>query len=224
MSLLAGIFIGFLLALPPGGIVLVGLNLSMTTGFRRAVPYAYGTMLVDICYALLAIFGARAVIDFHARSMAEFPVLVIGLQILIVAGLLGYGSWLIIRRTPFIERNAEGGFTVKTGVSRSSRRGPFLLGLGLNLSNIFSPTFLAALAILASQAHALGVLEGDTMSSVLYAVGFGIGNTIYMQIGMQLVAKYVRRLEDVHILRIQKVAGAAFAAIGCMLLVFVVQQ
>lgn len=217
MSLLAGILIGLLLAIPPGGIVLVGLNLAMTKGFRRAVPYAYGTMLIDMCYALIAVLGARVVLDFYTKSMEAYPVVIIGVQALIVAGLLAYGTYLLIRRTPIVQRDAEGGLAVNTRAARATRRTPFLLGFGLNLSNIFSPTFLVALAILASQAEAFGVLDGDLLDNILYAVGFGIGNTIYLQTGMKLVEKYTQRMQNRHIMRIQKIAGVAFAAIGGML-------
>lgn len=217
MSLLAGIFIGFLLALPPGGVTLVGFNLSMTKGFRRAVPYAYGTMLADICYALLAVMAARAVADAYTMSMQDFPAVMIGMQAIMVAGLLGYGFHLMIRRTPIVERESGGGFSVETRVTVRARRKPFLLGLALNFSNIFSPTFLAALAILASQAQALGVLDGDVLDNILYAVGFGLGNLIYMQLGMKLVEKYTERLQNRHVMRIQKIAGAAFAVIGGLL-------
>ncbi|MFA6233728.1 MAG: hypothetical protein WC824_05980, partial [Bacteroidota bacterium] len=100
MSLLAGIFIGFLLALPPGGVALVGFNLAMTKGFRGAVPYAYGTMLADISYALLAVMAARAVADAYTMSMQDYPAVMIGMQALMVAGLLGYGFHLMMRGTP----------------------------------------------------------------------------------------------------------------------------
>jgi len=217
MSLISGIILGIVLALPPGGILLVGLNLAMKQGFRRAMPYAYGTAVVDTLYALLAVFGARTIMDFYARSVREIPAVLIVLQSLLIAGLLGYGIWLWRNRTPLIRREGDGSLRTSRTDGHHFAHAPFLLGLGLNFSNIFSPTFLAALAILASQAQAFGVLEGDLTDSVLYALGFGIGNTVYMQLGMRLVAKYTGRLQDRHVLRIQRSAGAAFAGIGGML-------
>jgi threonine/homoserine/homoserine lactone efflux protein len=224
MSLFAGILIGFILALPPGGIVLVGMNLAMQGGFRRAVPYAWGTMLVDTAYALLAVLGAGIVVHAYKSVVASFPVLVIGMQSLIIAALLGYGLFLFLRRTPTLKRDANGGFDTGRLNTRTRGRTPFLLGVGLNISNIFSPTFLAALAIVATQAHAFGVRPGNTLDAVLYAIGFGIGNTLYMQIGMKLVEKYTSRLQPRHLLGVQKIAGIAFAAIGGLLFVYVVQQ
>jgi hypothetical protein len=94
----------------------------------------------------------------------------------------------------------------------------------LNFSNIFSPTFLAALAIVASQAQAFGVLEGNVTDNILYAVGFGIGSTIYMQLCMKLAERYTKRLEDKHVLRLQKAAGLAFTVIGSMLLITVLRS
>jgi threonine/homoserine/homoserine lactone efflux protein len=217
MSLFSGIILGIVLALPPGGILLVGLNLAMSQGFRRAMPYAYGTALVDTLYALLAVLGARTMMDFYANSVREIPAVLIAVQSLLVVGLLGYGVWLWRRRTPLIQRAKDGSLSSGRTVERHSARGPFFLGLGLNASNIFSPTFLAALAILGSQAEAVGVLSGNITDCVLYAVGFGIGNTLYMQLGMRLVAKYTGSLQGSHVLRIQKCAGVAFAAIGGML-------
>jgi hypothetical protein len=155
--------------------------------------------------------------SFYTQSIENYPAVIIGMQAMIVTGLFGYGTYLLIRRTPIIERTAEGGFSVNTSVSGRMRRAPFFLGLGLNFSNIFSPTFLAALAIVASQAQAFGVLEGNLLDNIFYAVGFGIGNTIYMQLCMKLVEKYTQHLQNRHVLRIQKIAGIAFAAIGGML-------
>ena len=222
MALLAGIMIGLLLALPPGGVTLVGVNLSMTRGFRGAVPYAYGTATVDVIYALLAVMGARAVGDFYQDSVQSFPAVLIGMQVLIITGLFSYGTYLLFRRTPMITRNADGSFSVDASANRQTRRTPFLLGLALNFSNIFSPTFLAALAVVASQAQAFGVLEGNVTDNILYAVGFGIGSTIYMQLCMKLAERYTKRLEDKHVLRLQKAAGIAFTAIGSMLLITVI--
>lgn len=224
MPLFTGILIGFILALPPGGIVLVGMNLAMQGGFRRAVPYAWGTMLVDCAYALLAVLGAGVAVHAYESVLESFPALVIGMQTVMIAALLGYGVHLFLRRTPTLKRDANGGFDTGRLGARARNRTPFLLGMGLNISNIFSPTFLAALAIVATQAHAFGVRAGNTSDAVLYAIGFGIGNTLYMQIGMKLVEKYTSRLQPRHLLGVQKITGIAFAAIGGLLFVYVVQQ
>ncbi len=224
MALFAGILIGLLLALPPGGVTLVGLNLAMTRGFRRAVPYAYGTATVDVIYALMAVMGARVVNDLYEESIRSFPVVIIAMQALIIVGLFGYGSYLLFRRTPMIRRTADGTFAIDASATPQTRRTPYLLGLALNFSNIFSPTFLAALAIVASQAQAFGVLEGNVTDNILYAVGFGLGSTIYMQLCMKLAERYTKRLQDKHVMHLQKAAGIAFTVIGSMLLLTVIRS
>jgi threonine/homoserine/homoserine lactone efflux protein len=214
MPLLTGIILGFLLAIPPGSIVIVGLNLTMTIGWRRASLYAVGTMIPDIGYALIALQASDRVRNVLRYSAAQLPLLVISVQGAMVGGLLLYGMLLIFRRSPLLTWNTEG--TSQTGPRADflARRGPFLLGLGLNASNIVSPTFLAALAIIVSQAHMLQLLDGSILNSVLYAAGFGIGNVLYLTLVMRLLGKALRRLNRTRLLITQKITGGILAGLA----------
>ena len=224
MALVAGIIVGLLLALPPAGSLVVGLNLSMTMGFRRARPYAYGIACGDLAYAFLAALSVQAVAGFHARLVRDFPSLTFTLHMFVVAALLGYGIYLFLRRNPLTLRSSEAGSPAGGAVSRFLPAAPIFLGIGLQLSNAFSPTFLGALAVLTTRVQALGTITGGPTDCVLYAIGYALGNTLYLQSAMWLVARHTGSMRGGLLLRIQKISGATLAAIGGMLLFIILQS
>lgn len=223
MSVLSGMLLGFVLALPPGGVVLVGLNLALRKGGRRASPYAVGVMLVDSTYAFLAIIGAQGLLEGYGAVTRSAPGVMIAVQGLIVFGLVGYGLLLTFRDTPILKRTAEGDFSVSTRAGFRFLRAPLSMGFGMSLSNLWSPTFLVALAIVATHAHSAGVDAGNHMAALLYASGYGLGGALYLLIAMRLVDRWTRNLNDRHFLWIQRAAGLAFAVLGLVLMIQVLR-
>lgn len=223
MSVLSGMLLGFVLALPPGGVVLVGLNLALRKGGRRASPYAVGVMLVDSAYAFLAVIGAHGLVEGYGEVTRSVPAVLLAIQGLIVFGLVGYGLLLMFRATPILRCSEEGDFSVSTRAGFRFLRGPLAMGFGMSLSNLWSPTFLVALAIVATQARSAGVETGNHAAAMLYAGGYGLGGALYLLLAMRLVDRWTRKLNDRHFLWIQRAAGLAFAVLGLVLMIQVLR-
>jgi threonine/homoserine/homoserine lactone efflux protein len=217
MPLLIGMILGFLLAIPPGSIVVVGLNLTMALGWRRAYPYAVGTMIPDAAYALIALRGSDPVLNMLRYSAAHLPFLIVAIQSALATGLFVYGLSLFFRRSLRLTWGMGDAASSTPRGKIFARHGPFLLGLGLNASNIVSPTFLAALAILVSQAHVLRLLEGGFVDTLLYAGGFGIGNMLYLILVMRVAGKALRRLDERRMLLVQRVIGGILAGLALIM-------
>lgn len=213
MALLVGILVGFILAVPPGAIVLVGLRLALARGLRHAAPYAVGSMLADIGFAAAALFAADALRGTLGWLSDGAPALLVVLRVAVVTVLIGGGIHMIARRTP-IALSPEAGMVDHRRLAHT----PFLLGLLLNLSNGFvSPTFMAALAVVVAQAAAFGILGGTLAGHVRYAVGFGVGGCLYMLLLMRAAVALSARMHDRRILIAQRSLGTAFTAIGFVL-------
>ncbi|MCZ7556175.1 MAG: hypothetical protein M5R41_07230 [Bacteroidia bacterium] len=219
MILLEGIFIGFLYALIPGGSILVGLNLALSSGFSRTAAFTYGVLLIDIVYAFLAVTAATSATDAYVRIAAAYPSLLHGTQLALVAALGCYGAYLVFRQRPMADEALHCERVVTSQGAGVSLPGYLLLGITLKLSTIASPSFLAGFALLTSQAGALGLSRWSFFGRTVFAMGFGLGNFLYLQTCMRLASRYAQRLRRSHCMRLQKLLGAVIALLGALILV-----
>jgi hypothetical protein len=223
MILLEGMLLGILYAIIPGGAILVGLKLAIAPGYSRAAAFTYGVLLIDSMYAFLAVTAATAATDVYVRLSAAHPSLLPGMQIALVAALGGYGVYLLLTRPPSVDGALRGASTGSAESRRVPPHGYLLLGISLKASTIVSPSFLAGFALLTSQAQALGLSGWSLIDRAGFAMGFGIGNFLYLRICMRLASRYTRRLPGTRFLRLQKGLGAAFAALGVLLFLHIIQ-
>ncbi|MCB2205998.1 hypothetical protein KQI65_14750 [bacterium] len=217
MILFEGILIGFLYALVPGGTIVVGLNLSITRGFARAAPFTFGVLVVDVIYALLAVFAAGAASRYFVGSMEMHQGIYMGVQLFLIAALIGYGTYLVLQRRPDIVAAPDPAAATIKKEGTGKVLGPFSLGFTVKAATIVSPCFLVGFALLTSQAESLGLLQWSSISCLLFASGFALGNFIYLQACMRIASRYTRRLKSRYFMRVQRITGAAFVLLGSVL-------
>ncbi len=215
--LFEGIVIGFVYAIIPGGTILVGLNLAIARGYHRTAAFTYGVLLIDIVYAFLAVTAAGAATDAYASLIGTFPSVLAGMQIALIAGLGGYGTYLLLGSRPLVEGGLQGGFLEREGDRKTSSLQYLFLGLTLKVSTLASPSFLAGFALLTSQAGSLGLSSWSIGDRLTFAAGFGFGSFLYLQLCMRLASRYTQRLLCANVMRIRKGLGAGFAALGGLL-------
>jgi len=224
MIILEGMLIGLLYAIIPGGSILVGLNLAISPGFSRAAAFTYGVLIIDTAYALLAVVAAAAATGLYVRMAAAHPMVLPGVQLALCTVLGIYGAYLLFRPCPSEDRAAHVEDVGMAGGRRASPHGYLLLGITLKASTIASPSFLAGFALLTSQAGTLGLSGWSLVDRAVFAIGFGLGNFLYLQSCMRLTSRYVNRLQDARFTRLRKGLGAGFAALGLLLLLRIIQD
>lgn len=219
MNLLQGILIGFLYALVPGGTIVMGVHLAIDRGFARSVSFTYGVLAVDVGYGMLAVAAADAATGYWERALLSWPLLLPALQLLLVTALLSYGGLLLFRGSATVD-TPPGAGPARTG--RVGRFSPLLIGVGLKLTTATSPSFLAGVALLTAEARSLGLPGWDSADRFLFALGYGIGNFVFLQAAMRFAARSTDGARGRTLLLLRRGTGTAFAALGILLLLQVI--
>jgi hypothetical protein len=177
------------------------------------VKLAGGAGLFDAIYAAVAMIAMAPVAAYLGELFNEYPFAGGIVQVLAVIGMILYGLLQMRERLPHssMETKAETG----TGVWVWLRsHGPFFVGIGFALANLANPTFVPALAALSAAVHGWHLFEPNILNSVLFAIGFGVGNFLWMLTLAKVVLQYRERMTPRLVHRIQQVAGAALAGFG----------
>ncbi len=223
MIFVNSILIGLLYALIPGGTILVGLHLAVTRGYVRAAPFPYGVLIVDVIYALLAVCGADAATAFIRRGGQTPPLFLLVVQASLILGLCGYGAFLLLQHRPLMTHAGNGKTILRNEKLAPSGWGVLLVGISMKAATVASPSFLAGFALLTSHAQDMGLPEWTTFERLQFALGFGLGNFIYLQFCMRAAARLTQRIQYRLFMRIQKGTGLVFAALGGFLLFYVMR-
>ena len=112
--------------------------------------------------------------------------------------------------------------TERTRTRHGLRGSPLLIGIVLKLATAISPSFLAGVALLTAEAHALGLPGWDTGDRLLFAAGYAIGNFLYLQAAMRFASHATNGARRRTLLLIRRGTGTAFAALGLALLLQVI--
>jgi L-lysine exporter family protein LysE/ArgO len=225
LALLAGTVIGIILAIPPGPIVMMGMNLALGSDMKLDFKFALGTSVMDIFYCLAAVFAASAA---HAAVQGfsdDHPELVLVFQALVVVGLIIIGIFLSLGK--YKNHPAKESFSnVKANrfLDNLKSKGPFFLGMAIALGNIANPTFLTALAVMASQAKKLGAIQVLPWDNLLYSLGFGIGNFIWIVFITELIHYHKAKFSHTMVKRLVQISGIVFILAGILLAYHIVES
>lgn len=218
-ALLIGALVGFILALPPGPIGMASINIGLDKGIKPGMQLAIGTASLDMIYSMIAIFAASAVEAAVGSFFDENPLLFLLFQLLVVLGLIFAGALYLRAKQKNEEEAINQGADYKLGkfdlfLDKLKKRGPFLLGIALALTNIANPTFLPSLAITAAWIHKLNIFTNAFAENMLFAIGFGIGNFVWLYLLVKLIIKFKHKFSTNMILRIRQFAGITFISFG----------
>jgi threonine/homoserine/homoserine lactone efflux protein len=218
IALLVGIILGFVLAMPPGPIGVTAIRFGLYDNLKPGTHLAYGTSLMDLLYCLVAIFAASAATSAISSFSKDYPYIALMFQVTIVIGFILYG---IINLRPKNSEAKVNELAPKIDnskiVTNLKSKGPFLLGIGIALTNIPNPTFLPSLAWVSMNVHQFNLIENTVTANIMYAIGYAIGNFFWMYVLMRIVHHYKSRMSAVMAVRIRQFAGFTLIGLGTLL-------
>lgn len=221
ISLLIGIAVGFVLAIPPGPVGVSVIRIALNNDNRSGILISIGASLMDFFYCLLAMLFTTAVFGSVQYFFDEYPFAMLLFQGCCVAAMLMFG--LLQFRTPkFSSQTPEMAnkatvSPLKRLMERSKNGGPFFLGIAIALANIANPTFLPSLAYTCMFVQHSNMIAVSPLDSVLYSIGFGIGNFAWMYILLRVLLHFKTRLSAEYTMRIQRFAGLTMIGVGTYL-------
>ncbi|MGB9852317.1 MAG: LysE family translocator [Candidatus Kapaibacteriota bacterium] len=213
-SLVPGIIIGIILALPPGPAALTAIKLGLSNSSRHGFLSGLGTAVMDFFYCLLAIFATSAIIEWAKNISEHYPLLVTFIQLIIVIMVisLGISHLKSSKKIPNNENTPSFSF-----IERLSSRGPFFIGVGIALTNVINPTFLPSLGYVALNVQQFGFIEVNAISHVFFAIGFGLGNLLWLILLVKTFVHFKSRMSTEFITKIHKFTGLTLIGFGTFL-------
>jgi threonine/homoserine/homoserine lactone efflux protein len=216
IALLAGLIIGFVLAIPPGPVGVTTIRLSIDKGIRHSTLSALGTGLMDFIYCLLVIFATSAILKLVNGFFDKYPILLLGFQISVVVLVIIYGIVNIKFKNNVINRKKSKSKPFKF-ISKLSSRGPFLLGIAVAIANVANPTFLAALAYITVNVQKFVFPENTVQLNVIFAFAFGVGNFLWLYVLSRILIHYKDKMSTQALARIHQFAGITLIGFGTIL-------
>lgn len=219
IALIAGFIIGFVLALPPGPIGVASIKFGVDGKVRKGMQMAVGTAGMDMVYCMLAIFAASAIEKSVGSFFDENPIFLLAFQFAVIIGFAIYGFYNLKKREKFV--NKSGNDNNSQGESEFIKslkaKGPFLLGIALALTNLANPTFLPSLIITSTWVHKLSIFDNIALNNSLFAIGFGLGNFLWLYVLTSAMSKYRDRMSNNFLERIRQFAGITFIGFSGLL-------
>ena len=96
---------------------------------------------------------------------------------------------------------------------------PFLVGIGFAVTNIANPTFLPSLVVMSGMIRSAGLLGAATSEVLIFSIGFGLGNALWLVTLGMLVQRYRERFTGPLLLRIRSVMGVTLIGVGLLYVV-----
>lgn len=221
VALITGTLLGFVLAIPPGPVSVTALKIGLDKGFKPAFLFSLGNFAIEIIYSLIAVFAATAVITALSEFSDKHPIVsfIIQLSIALAIILIGFMQLRLKKKNEKIE---------EIKISRKAKflnllmtRGPFLLGIGITITNIANPTYLPGITFITTgfQKFLLqnNILIPSFLNNIIFAVGFGLGNCLWLNLIAKLIVTFKSRMSDKLVIRIRKFAGITLIGVGTFL-------
>lgn len=214
LSIIAGVVVGVILALPPGPAALTAVKLGLSNSTRHGLLSGLGTAVMDFLYCLIAIFATSAIIDWAYKFSHDFPFIVILVQMLIVAMVISLGISHFKASKNFRNNGISSSVPF---IDKLSARGPFFVGIGVALTNIINPTFLPSLGYVALNIQHFGFIDSSPISNFFFSIGFGLGNLIWLSFLVKTLVSFKNKMSEAFLAKIHKFAGLTLIGFGTFL-------
>ncbi|GMV53266.1 MAG: LysE family transporter [Flavobacteriales bacterium] len=212
-AIIIGLAVGYILAIPPGPIGMASIRTGLREGGMPALKLALGAGIFDIVYCALAMVATSAIVRWLEAIEHISPLAPVAIQLVIVGVMIGFGILQMKDREP---RNAEPSTTAKP--SRIAEwlkgHGPFFVGVGFALANLANPTFIPALAAMTTFIQKFGWFESTVANNVVFSIGFGIGNFLWLFTLVRLVLALRHKMTPTFLRRIQQLSGVTLIGFG----------
>jgi hypothetical protein len=139
-------------------------------------------------------------------------------QVVIITAFIIYGIINLKKKDGYSNNFEEQEIGNKSNFVRHFKdKGPFFLGIGVALTNIVNPTFLPSLGYVSIQIQKMGVFSTEISNILLYSLGFGIGNFLWLYLLSSIIHRLKDRFSGNMLVRIRQFAGLTFIAFGGIL-------
>ena len=218
-ALLLGTLVGFTLSIPPGPLALAFMKKAVCKQYKSAMMVGIGAAMMDVEYNLLAAFASSAIVMSLSSLFMENRWLSLLFQLLCIVVLTVLGvRYLRDKHNPESERHmVERDRAQEERARKFSHGSPFLLGTLIAITNLATPTFLPSMIAVLSYLQAEGILVRSITANVFYALGFGIGTTLWFGAVVRFIMKHHAKLTPGFITTMYKFAGGAFVLFAILL-------
>ncbi len=214
LSIIPGIIVGIILALPPGPAALTAVKYGLSNSSRHGFLSGLGTAIMDFIYCLIAIFATSAIIEWANKFSHHYPFLITAVQLLIVLMLIALGV-SHFKSSKRINENANSASIPI--IERMSSRGPFFVGIGIALTNIVNPTFLPSLGYVVLNVQQFGFIKPGLISNFFFALGFGLGNLLWLAFLVRTFVSFKCKMSEEFLAKIHKFTGLTLIGFGTFL-------
>lgn len=213
-AIIVGAVLGFILALPPGPIAMANIKLGLEKTRKDCAQFAIGTAFMDMIYCIVAIFAASAIHLAINEYLEANPFISLFIQMIVVGGLIYFGFTQFKSRKIVINYEDDSAVSSATFIQNLKKKGPLFLGVALALTNLANPTFVPSLTIMSGWVHKMSIFQNNFTENILFSLGFGFGNFIWLYVLAWIVIRHRHRLSEESILRIKQFAGVTFIGFG----------
>jgi threonine/homoserine/homoserine lactone efflux protein len=217
VALIAGIIIGIVMGIPPGPVAVTVIKLGLNKGLKHSVSASLGTGVMDFFYCLISMFAASAIISLVNNFFKLYPIIVLIFQILVIVSVIIFGIIQFRIKDKIINTDPEIISKRNKFLDNLSHKGPFLLGIAVALANVASPTFLPSIAYVTMNVHSFGIIENKAVNNVIFSLGFGFGNFLWLYVIIKAILHYRERMSPRFLARIHQFAGFTLIGFGTIL-------
>lgn len=215
-AIIIGIIAGFILALPPGPVGVSAIKYALFSNLKSGNKFAIANLLMDFLYCLIAIFATSIIASEISTLTKSYPFLILTIQFAIVFALILYG-FISIKNSKTLNISEKIRTTKFNFVNKFENKGPFLIGIAIGLTNVANPSFFGTLTWLSVNIFALNLIENIFADKFLFALGFGLGNYLWLSLLMRVIFKFKHRISEQMMVRIHQFAGISFIGFGTIL-------
>lgn len=205
IAFVAGLVVGYILAVPPGPIGLAAVRTALRSGSRSAEQLAIGAGLLDLLYCFFTMTASAELlalvrIDNHPTPAITASGVLVSMLICLL-GLYQFRNPVALR----VDSSAD---------ERTGPVHPFMKGVAYALANLANPTFIPSLLVMSAYMVALGVVNAQYMDRIWFAAGFGIGNYLWLVTLVRTILRYRERLPEQTFVVAQRIMSAAVIVFG----------
>ena len=217
VSILAGVIIGIIMGIPPGPVAVTAIKLGLNKGMRHSVYASLGTGLMDVFFCLVSMFAASAVVSLVTNFFNGYPIVLLIFQIVVIVSVIIIGLFQFRIRDELTNTENDIIKPKNKFLDELAHKGPLLLGFAVAVTNIANPTFLPSMAYVTMNVHSFGIIENSALNNVLFSVGFGFGNFLWLYIVVRILLHYREKMSPQFMARIHQFAGFTLIGFGTIL-------
>lgn len=206
IAIVIGLFVGYVLAIPPGPIGMAAVRTGLRHGISSARMLALGAGIFDLLYCFVALTMSASIASMISHNAYQSPLMMgLGITVALVIVAVGVHQY----RNPIALMHTEE--SIGTPLGR-----PFVTGVAYALANLANPTFVPSLLVMSAYIIGLGFVGPDNQDRVLFSVGFGAGNVFWLITLVHMLVRFRSRLPQQTFTIVQRLMAATVIGFGLL--------